>query len=102
MRLTKDEFINCVKTFKEMYDEESNILNALDSSPDWKPGNWVINYYNMMSMLCDFTEEQYEDVCGTPLDYYCWELDFGTSENSDIKSVDDLYEYIIKHGETHE
>jgi hypothetical protein len=95
MRLTEDEFVECLETFSKIYQEESEILDALDCSPDWKPSEWINSYYSMLSLMCDFSEGQYESPYGTPMDYYCWETDFGKSADAEIKSPKELYQYIM-------
>lgn len=74
MRLTKDEFIDGINTIKKMYSEEQQILAALDTSPEWKCGEWVDNYYNLFIQLCELPENDYY---GTDVDYFIYELNFG-------------------------
>ena len=105
MRFTKEEFIKAVNTYEEMYNEESNIIHALDISPEWVPRNWLREYYDLITSMCDFTEEELDSASGTVLDIYCYYLDFGndwepgdyTVEGEDVplRNAEDLWYAII-------
>lgn len=72
MRFTESEFVNAITLYEKMYREEEQIINALGINPEWIPGEWISEYYNIISEMCDFTGEDY-----TILDFYCYELNFG-------------------------
>ena len=73
MRFTESEFIDAITLYEKMYREEDQIINAMDINPEWVPGEWISNYYNIIREMCDFAEEDYD----TALEFYCYELDFG-------------------------
>lgn len=77
MRLTREEFIQAIKVIETMINEENSIMNALDINPEWTPGTWVNEYYELVSQMCDFRENDYTIDYGSDLDYFCWELNFG-------------------------
>ena len=52
MKLNKKQFCIAVNTFKEMMEEENDLINALDISPEWKPGHWINNYYELLEEVC--------------------------------------------------
>jgi len=82
MKLSKAQFCIAVETFKEMMEEENDLINALDISPEWKPGRWVNNYYELLEDLCEL---EVDDLYGTDLDWFCFETDFG--QNKDMNKV---------------
>lgn len=82
MKLSKKQFCIAVETFKEMVEEENDLINALDISPEWKPGRWVNNYYELLEDLCEL---EVDDLYGTDLDWFCFETDFG--QNKDMNKV---------------
>ena len=84
MKLSKAQFCIAVETFKEMMEEENDLINALDISPEWKPGRWVNNYYELLEDLCEL---EVDDLYGTDLDWFCFETDFG--QNKDMNKVYD-------------
>ncbi len=91
MRLNKKEFCSAVKLYQRMYDEESYIIDALGIVPEWKPSEWLTAYYNFLSDMCDFDENEYENPGGTALDYYCFELDFGRKWRPGMVTVNGSY-----------
>ena len=74
MKLNKRQFCMAVETYQTMWEEESAIIDMLDLSPEWKCGEWVNNYYELLTELCELEEDSY---IGTDLDWYCFETDFG-------------------------
>lgn len=78
MKLTKEQFIKALNAYEQMYNEEGELLNALNVNPEWTPSKWINEYYDLLSSLCEFDEddELYRDY-GTPLDWYCFEWEFG-------------------------
>lgn len=82
MKLSKHQFCVAVETFKEMMEEENDLINALDISPEWKPGRWINNYYELLEDLCEL---EVDDLYGTDLDWFCFETDFG--QNKDMNKV---------------
>ena len=105
MKLNKRQFCIAVETYKEMLEEQDELLDALNANPEWKPGEWIINYYDLLSDLCELDEDPY---IGTDLDWFCFETDFGrrkdmckvfdheTSRTWRIESPEILYDYITR------
>ena len=106
MKLNKLQFIKYVETYKKMLYKETNIINALGDCIEWEPGNWINNYYKLLSDMCELKEN---NIFGTSLDWFCYETDFGTHDNMInimdngkhkiiyINNAEDLYNYIIKY-----
>lgn len=102
MRLTKEEFVEAVNTYQKMSRQESSIMNMLDASPEWKPGTWVDEYYNLLSNMCELEEN---DIYGTDLDWFCFDTAFGENEEFtkvydgatewNITSPEILYDFIM-------
>ena len=84
MKLSKHQFCVAVETFKEMMEEEDDFINALDISPEWKPGHWISNYYELLEDVCEL---EVDDVYGSDLDWFCFETKFG--QNKDMNKVYD-------------
>ena len=49
MKLSKHEFCTAVNTFREMLEEEHKYCDLLYISPEWGPGQWIGNYYELLS-----------------------------------------------------
>lgn len=91
MRLTKEEFVKAVNKYEKMLAEECEIIDVMDMCPEWKPGTWVNEYYNLLSDMCELEEN---DIYGTDLDWFCFETKFGTDEDF-TKVYDDVTEWNI-------
>ena len=85
MRLTREEFKKALSNYERMYREEGDIFMALDISPEWVPGNWIGHYYEFLTDMCDAPEHNY---IGTILDWYCFELDFGSDWKPGYYTID--------------
>lgn len=102
MKLNKKEFYTAVNTYRSMLEEENKLIDALDISPEWKPGEWINNYYEFLSDMCELEENP---TYGTILDWFCYDMDFGRDKDSKIydgnktwviNSPEILYDYIIE------
>lgn len=105
MKLDKKQFCIAVETFKEMMEEENDFINAFDISPEWKPGHWISNYYELLEDLCEL---EVDDLYGSDLDWFCFETNFGQKEDMNkvydtetgrtwtIQSPDILYDFITR------
>ena len=105
MKLDKRQFCIAVKTYKEMIDEEEAIAQVLDISPEWKGAEWIQNYYDLLSDLCELEADPY---MGTDLDWFCFETNFGrrkdmckaydheTGRTWTIETPDILYDFITR------
>lgn len=94
-----------VKTYQTMLEEETQLLQALDSSPEWVGAHWIESYYELLSEMCELEENDYT---GTDLDWFCFETNFGknvdyrkmydmnTGRTWDIKSPEILYDFIMR------
>ena len=75
--------------------------------PDWVCGRWLNNYYNLLTDLCEFENDDFEQMYGTDLDWYCWETQFGKSNTTitynagdkgliiNVNTPEKLYEFIV-------
>lgn len=95
MRLTKEEFVNAVNTYQKMLAEECEIIDVMDMCPEWKPGTWVNEYYNLLSSMCELEEN---DIYGTDLDWFCYDTAFGENEKF-TKVYDGVTEWNITNPE---
>lgn len=86
MRLTKDEFCAAVNKYEQMCAEENKVIEALGCNFEWKPSLWLSEYYELLIKMCDLPEN---DLYGTDLDYYCFELDFGKKWEPGTILIDD-------------
>lgn len=105
MKLDKAQFCTAVKTYKVMLEEQDELLDALNANIEWKPGEWINNYYDLLSDLCELDEDPY---ISTDLDWFCFETDFGrrkdmckvfdheTSRTWRIETPDILYDFVTR------
>ena len=105
MKLNKRQFCVAVETYKTMLEEEHQMINALNISPEWRGADWIANYYDLLTDLCELEEDPY---VGTDLDWFCFEADFGRNEDCcrvydthtdhtwTIKNPETLYDFITR------
>jgi hypothetical protein len=105
MKLDKRQFCIAVETYQEMLEEEDKLINAFDISPEWKPGHWIQNYYELLEELCEL---EVDDLYGSDLDWFCFETNFGQKEDMNkvydtetgrtwrIESPEILYDFITR------
>ncbi len=74
MQLDKRQFCIAVSTYRDMLEEAEAIQNALDIGDEWKPREWINNYYELLSDICDL---EVDVNYGTDLDWFCYETNFG-------------------------
>ena len=78
MKLDKRQFCTAVDTFKTMLEEEHQIIDVLDIGPEWRGGDWIQNYYELLTDLCELEED---DLYGSDLDWFCFDTKFGTDKD---------------------
>ena len=105
MKLSKRQFCIAVETYQSMLEEEHQMIEALDISPEWKGADWIANYYDLLTDLCEMEVDPY---VGTDLDWFCFETDFGrkkghckvydkhTDKTWTIDSPEILYDFITR------
>ena len=102
MKLSKRQFCDAVTVFEKMYREENEIFNILNISPEWVCGEWIHQFYDFLSDVCDLEEDP---KYGTTLDWFCFEADFGKAQDNKIyvdgktwtiNSPSILYDYIME------
>ena len=105
MKLDKKQFCTAVETYQTMMEEEKQIANALDLGAEWKCAEWIENYYDLLTELCELEVDPY---VGTDLDWFCYETDFGrradycrvydkeTGNTWTIRTPETLYDYITR------
>ena len=99
MKLSKSQFCTYVDTYKEMLEQEDKILNVLGADCEWTPSNWINNYYNMLTDLCELPEDK---IIGNFLDWFAFDTNFGKRDNIifcdgrkwTINSPEILYDFI--------
>ena len=104
MKLTKNQFIKYVNKFEEMLKQENDILDILKINPEWIPSEWINTYYDFLNDMCEL---EVDPLCGTTLDWWIFETNFGSKDSViepiiivDGKSIglDDasaLYDYLM-------
>ncbi len=103
MKLNKRQFCEAVNTYREMLEQDYKYSERLSISPDWGPGEWIGNYYRLLSDLCELEEDIY---VGTTLDWFCHETNFGKDKTTNkifdgyktwrIDSPEILYDYLME------
>lgn len=105
MQLDKRQFCIAVNTYREMLVEERMIQDALDIGVEWVPGEWINNYYELLTDLCDL---EVDPNIGTDLDWFCFETNFGRREDLHkifdvetgltwrVESPEILYDYLTR------
>ena len=84
MKLDKKQFCIAVDTYKTMLEEECQMIEALDISPEWKGSEWIENYYELLSDLCELEVDR---LYGSDLDWFCYDTKFGT-----VKDMNKVYD----------
>ena len=105
MKLNKRQFCTAVDTFKTMLEEEHQIIDVLDIGPEWKGGDWIQNYYELLTEVCELEEDS---LYGSDLDWFCFDTKFGTDKDMykiydtetgrtwRIESPEILYDFITR------
>ena len=78
MKLTKRQFCTAVDTYKDMLEQERDILNVLDVNPEWAPSKWINSFYDLLTDVCELDEDP---MYGSDLDWFCFETEFGKRED---------------------
>ena len=105
MKLSKEQFVEYVNRYEQMLKEEYVIMDVLDASPEWKPSGWLNSFYDLLSDMCELKEDI---ICGSTLDWFCWETEFGEREDMRVIEVSDgikwditdagvLYDYLMEY-----
>lgn len=107
MNISKEEFVKTIKALQNSRDSENKLYDALKSCDiyceDERPGldNTVIHLLELL------TNAPVNDLYGSDISYFCWELDFGREykpgmikDNSggeiDFSSAEKLYDYLLE------
>ena len=53
MKLTKRQFCTAIDTYKDMLEQERDILNVLDVNPEWAPSKWINYFYDLLTDVCE-------------------------------------------------
>ena len=88
VRLHPTEFEVFLHKYEQMLNEESKIFEILGIDSVWKPGTWINDYYDLLTELCDFSDEEKSQEGGTLLDYFVYKLDFGRKWEPGMYTVD--------------
>lgn len=88
-----------------MCEEEKKITDALNIGAEWAGADWINNYYELLTELCELEEDPH---VGTDLDWFCFETDFGrkkdyckvydkfTDRTWRIETPETLYDFITR------
>ncbi len=78
MKLNKAQFCKYVDKYKEMLEQEDKVLDVLGVDCEWVPSEWIINYYEILSDLCELPKDK---NTGTLLDWFVFDTHFGKEHN---------------------
>lgn len=105
MRLSKEEFceaINKIDRFDSFFCKLNNLIETALDGPLEEPVNYL---YELVTKLCDFTEEERNDFYGTTLDFFCYDLDFGrkyepgkflvNGKEYELRTPEQLYDFLV-------
>lgn len=100
MKLSKEQFVKYVNEYKRMQKEESEIIDALDVCPEWRPSGWLNSFYDFLDEMCELEPDP---VIGTTLDWWVLETNFGKTnatiwvDGKEIELFDAraLYDYLV-------
>ena len=105
MKLSKRQFCLAVDIYQEMLEKEEELLNALNINPEWSPGEWINNYYDLLTDLCELDNDE---LYGSDLDWFCYDTKFGTDKDMNkvydtktgrtwrIETPEILYDFITR------
>ena len=101
MKLKKAQFCEYVNKYKEMLEQEEKITDVLGIDWEWTPADWIENYYQMLSNLCELPKD---NIAGTVLDWFVYDTNFWKEDNTilcdgkkwTINSPEILYDFIKK------
>lgn len=88
MRFTKKEFCTTLKNFQKMCEQEEEIAHILGIC-EWKGLDWISHYYNLIVNMCDIDTSSKDAYGINDLDYYVWELDFGSKWHPGCYMIED-------------
>ena len=98
--LTKNEFCKIIKKLEQTSDKQSEICHVLDAVVDTGDLSDIV-----VDLLNKLMNVESNDIYGSDISYFCWELDFGKkwTPNSitdmdgnsiDISTAEKLYDYL--------
>lgn len=106
MKLTKTEFVTHVSYLLKMSDEINQIVNVLGVPETiFIFDEWFDHYYTLIDNLCDFRDEDYNNIDGTPLDYWLNRAEgkpcifpYHIKDTKEVvfNSTKDVYDFIVK------
>lgn len=88
MRFTKEEFCTTLETFQKMCEQEGEIAHALGIC-EWKGLDWIGTYYDLIVDMCDIDRANEGPYDINDLDYYVWELEFGSKWEPGCYMIED-------------
>lgn len=101
MEITKEEFCKIIDRLQKSWDKQNQIIDALGA---------VIDTGDVSDMVVDLLnklmELESDELFGSDIGYFCWELDFGrkwtpdsiqdiNGNPIDISTSEKLYDYLI-------
>lgn len=78
MKLNKTQFCTYINKYREMLEQEDEILEVLKVDSEWAPSDWISNYYEVLSDMCELPKSK---NTGTLLDWFVFDTNFGEVRN---------------------
>lgn len=106
MNISKEDFCKTINKLKECSDREDKIYNALEKCDIYLEDNSTGCLYDTVIHLLELlTGNPANDIYGSDISYFCWELDFGreykpgmitdgAGNDIDFSSAEKLYDYL--------
>lgn len=106
--INKQQFVNIINQLEQGYKNQDILNKAMKNLCEDSYGFYPITKFTdiVIDLLNNMFELETDNVVGTDIDYFIYELNFGkdwkpgyvqeNGEDIDLSSADKLYDYIIK------
>lgn len=106
MNISKEDFVETINKLQECWDRENKIHDALEVCDIYFEDNSADYLYSTTIHLLELlTNDPANDIYGSDISYFCWELNFGREykpgmitdnegKDIDFSSAEKLYDYL--------
>lgn len=106
MNISKEDFVETINKLQECWDRENKIHDALEACDIYFEDNSADYLYSTTIHLLELlTNDPANDIYGSDISYFCWELNFGREykpgmitdnegKDIDFSSAEKLYDYL--------